>query len=161
MKTIRLIGALVGFSVLAACSSSNDDLENPETTSTTNISTVAPSSAKPMITTRSAPRTTRQAASFAEQFDQMTSASCKEDVSPAECMYERLAYLDFFERSAMQTLDSSYHESVTGMVGTLRDQHHTFVSQGCLVDSSSQECSVALMLSDVGMTALGVMFSAR
>jgi hypothetical protein len=161
MKTIRWIGALFGFLILTACSSSNDELEKTETTSTTSISAVAPSSAKPVTTTRPAPRTTRQAKSFAEQFDQMTSTSCKEDVSPAECMYERLAYLDFFERSAMQTLDSSYHESVNNMVGMLRDQHYDFVSQGCLVDSSSQKCSIALMLSDTGMTTLGVMFSAR
>lgn len=160
MKLIQCTGSLIAVFAISACSSSSNDLNPFETTSVETTSAVASSSVTP-TTARSAPRTTRQAGSFAEQFDQMTETSCKDDVSPAECMYERRAYLDFFERSAMQTLPSSYHENVNSMVEMLNGQHDEFVSKGCLSDPSSEDCAIPLMLSDTGMMALGVMFSAQ
>lgn len=98
---------------------------------------------------------------MAEQHERMTSTKCRDDVDPVQCMYDRQAYLEFFERSAAQSLDPSYDESLNGMFETLYGQHAEFVSKGCPTDPSAEGCSFAIMFSDIGMTALGVMFSVK
>ena len=96
---------------------------------------------------------------MAEQFDQMTSTACADDADPVACMYERQAYVKFFERSAMQTLDPSYHDSLNQMFEILYTQHDDFVAKGCPAILDSEGCSVPLMISDTSMLTLGVMFS--
>ena len=112
-----------------------------------------------MSTTRAAVRATTQAASMAEQYEQMTSTSCSKDVDPVQCMYERRAYVEFFERSAMQTVDASYHDSLNQMFEMLYGQHNDFVSKGCPANPSAEGCSIPLMISDTSMSMLGTMFS--
>jgi len=96
---------------------------------------------------------------MSEQFDQMTSTACADDVDPVTCMYERRAYVEFFERSAMQSLDPSYHDSLNQMFEILYNQHDDFVSKGCPANLDSDGCSLPLMISDTSMMTLGVMFS--
>ena len=160
MKSILQIASLVVVLALAACDFASDEPSSSEGGTVDSISTVS-SSAMPMSTTRAAARTTEQADSMAEQYEKMTSTSCSQDVDPVHCMYERRAYVEFFERSAMQTVDASYHDSLNQMFEMLYGQHNDFVSKGCPADPSAEDCSIPLMISDTSMSMLGAMFSVQ
>ncbi|WP_416063203.1 hypothetical protein [Rhodococcus indonesiensis] len=159
MRIPIAVVASVAVAVLGACGASTGGDPAPDRAAALSKSTTVSTSASRATTAPPAPRTTRQAASMAEQFEQMTSTSCREDVDPVACMYVRRAYIEFFERSAMRSVDASYHESLSEMLQHVYTQHDEFVTKGCPASPNTDECKIPLMISDMVMVTLGALFS--